>query len=208
MGPSAGPGCSHVAWSLVSLTPVGHPAGLHGAISRAGRHAAPAARLLSARGYQWGLSSLMEVQMANKTKCRMCLCLQNHWVTQWFTNDWLWLLLCQRKHLEKKRQKRDSICSSRWDMESFMLPFRVTNVFTAAHLTLALPFFSQQSLKLFYLLHKSPIFINTPHPHRHQDKVTLAAYPWQAYRTVYVDSSVRFRQTWSGLHTYVTWLVS
>lgn len=107
---------------------------------RAGRHAAPAARLLSARGYQWGLSSLMEVQMANKTKCLMCLCLQNHWVTQWFTNDWLWLLLCQRKHLEKKKTKRDSICSSRWDMKSFMLPFRVTNIFIAAHLTPALPF--------------------------------------------------------------------
>lgn len=146
MGPSAGPVCSHVARSWVSLTPVGHPAGLHGAISRAGRHAAPAARLLSARGYQWGLSSLMEVQMANKTKCLMCLCLQNHWVTQWFTNDWLWLLLCQRKHLEKKRQKEIASVQRGETWSPLCCPLELQTFYSCTFNPCIAFFYSQQSL--------------------------------------------------------------
>lgn len=38
-------------------------------ITRAGRHAAPAACLLCARGYRGALSSVMEGQMANRTNC-------------------------------------------------------------------------------------------------------------------------------------------
>lgn len=60
--------CCRVAWWWASISPTAYCAGLNGVIIGAGRHTAPAAHLRCARGYRWGLSSSMEVQMADSTQ--------------------------------------------------------------------------------------------------------------------------------------------
>lgn len=109
--------------------PIGHPASLHGVITRAGCQAAPAVYVLSAKGYQWGLIKLDGGADGLQNKCLVRFCLQNHWLTQYDSQMTYWLLRCQRKHLEEENKEIQHLSvswSDYWSPGGF--PFWITNI--------------------------------------------------------------------------------
>ncbi len=100
--------CQHGVWSWVSLTPMGHPAGPTWSDRQSRTSHCTCCLSPLCQGVSVGFIQLDGGADGQQNKMpHVPLFAEPLSHTMWFTNDWLWLPLCQRKPLEEEKNKRD-----------------------------------------------------------------------------------------------------